>query len=107
MSGDDELRAKAARLEGQVAALEAALETRSRQLKDIVSVVSRDDLALVAEIVAGKPVDAVRLERLRRYYTLDWHSETTAFTRREVAEALEELWADAPGRPEALLGGAE
>ena len=106
MKSDNELRARIDQLEAQVAALEAALEARSRQLDDIVTVVCRDDLALVAEIVAGKPVDAVRLERLRRYYALDWHIETTAFTRREVAEALEELWADAPARPEAL-GEAE
>ena len=102
MTHDDDTRRRLARLEAQVESLEAALERRSRQLCDIVTVVCREDRELVAAIVSGRPVDAVRLDRLRRYYAMGWHTETTTFVRRDVGTALEELWAEVPGRPESL-----
>ncbi len=75
-----------ARLQSRVAALEAALERRSRELQAIQRQVCRRDLVLIARVVSGlvTPPPAYCEPEL-------WH-ETTRATAADVEEALTGLW---------------
>ena len=74
------------RLEARVAALEAALEERSRELRLVQKHCCPRDLALIARIRAGLPP-------LGRYaFQLEHWRETTELTPAEVEPVMRELW---------------
>ena len=75
-----------ARLEARVAALEAALQRRSRELTLIQGHVCARDLLVIARLRAGLP------PLPKGTYDPTFWSETTALTAAEVAETLEDLW---------------
>jgi len=75
-----------ARLEARVAALETALEERSRQLRTIQRYVCRRDLLVISRLLSGLPP----LPR-GAYEPSFWH-ETTELTAAEVEETLQDLW---------------
>ncbi|HVR10821.1 MAG TPA: hypothetical protein VMW75_22455 [Thermoanaerobaculia bacterium] len=98
-SSDADLRI--ARLEGQVAALEAALERRSHELRELQRLLCRRDLAQWARLQAGLPP----LPRIP-YEPGYWH-ETLELTVAEVPETLEALWTSIhPERPATFALGA-
>lgn len=75
-----------ARLQARVAALEALLERRSRELRTIQKHVCHRDLLVISRITAGLsplPFGA---------FDPDFWQETTALTPAEVAPTLEALW---------------
>ncbi|MBV8202673.1 MAG: hypothetical protein JOZ15_18815 [Acidobacteria bacterium] len=89
---DSELRL--ARLKGQVAALEAALERRSYELQLLQRLLCPRDLAQWARVAAGLPP----LPRLA-YEPGYWH-ETRELSVADVQETLEDLWSSLhPERP--------
>lgn len=91
-SSDSELRI--ARLEGQVAALEAALERRSHELQALQGLLCPRDLAQWARLAAGLPP----LPRIA-YEPGYWH-ETRELSVADVPETLEALWSSLhPERP--------
>lgn len=74
------------RLEARVAALEAALEARSRELRLIQRHCCPRDLVLIARIRAGLPP-------LTRFaYEPSLWQETTELTQAEVEPVLQDLW---------------
>jgi hypothetical protein len=75
-----------ARLEARVAALEAALERRSRELRLIQSQVCKRDLILISRLLAGLPPLPYGA-----YEPAFWQ-ETTALTPAGVEETLTDLW---------------
>jgi hypothetical protein len=75
-----------ARLEARVAALEAALEERSRELRRIQRHVCHRDLILISRLRAGLPP----LPRVA-YEPAFWR-ETTELTPADVEETLRDLW---------------
>jgi hypothetical protein len=82
-----------ARLEAQVAALEAALERRSRELCAIQRAVCTRDLLNISRLQAGLPPLG------RRAYDVRHWRETVEVAPAEVEEVLDDLWASvAPGR---------
>jgi hypothetical protein len=82
--GDPELRI--ARLEGKVAALEAALERRSGELRLLQALLCQRDLAQWTRQLAGLPP----LPRIAHEPSF-WH-ETRELTIAEVQETLLDLW---------------
>lgn len=81
-----------ARLEGRVAALEAALERRSHELRLLQRFLGRRALAQLARLVAGlRPLPLIACE------PIFWH-ETRDLTAAEVPETLEDLWASVAPR---------
>jgi hypothetical protein len=77
---------KIARLEARVAALEAALERRSRELRLLQRRLCRRDLLQVARIDAGlPPLPLIPLEPA-------WWHETCQLTHAEVPETMSALW---------------
>lgn len=75
-----------ARLEARVAALEAALERRSRELRLIQRHVCKRDLILISRLMAGLPPLP-----FGAYEPAFWQ-ETTALTQAEVEATLTDLW---------------
>jgi hypothetical protein len=75
-----------AELEAQVAALEAALARRSRELRELQGHLCHRDLVALSRLLTGFP--AVE----RGTYTPDLWQETAAFTAAEVDLTLEDLW---------------
>jgi hypothetical protein len=75
-----------ARLESRVAALEAALAKRSRELRLIQRHVCQRDLILVARLLAGLP------PLPRGAYEPAFWRETTDLTPADVEETLKDLW---------------
>ena len=75
-----------ARLEARVAALEAALERRSRELRLIQRHVCKRDLILISRLQAGLPPLPFGA------YEPEFWRETTALTAAEVEETLTDLW---------------
>jgi hypothetical protein len=82
-----------ARLEARVAALEAALERRSRELRRIQAELPARDLVVLSRRLAGLPPSPVS-----PYDPEHWR-ETTELTAAEVEETLSDLWRS--------LGGGE
>jgi hypothetical protein len=82
----DDARHTIARLEGRVAALEAALTRRSNQVRMLQRVLCRRDLAQWNRLAAGLPL----LPRLA-VDPIFWQ-ETHDLTLAEVPETLEALW---------------
>lgn len=81
-----------AHLEGRVAALEAALERRSHELRLLQRFLGRRALAQMARLVAGlRPLPLIACE------PAFWH-ETRDLTAAEVPETLEDLWASVAPR---------
>lgn len=75
-----------ARLQARVAALEALLERRSRELRQIQKHVCHRDLLVISRVCAGLsplPVGA---------FDPDFWQETTVLTQAEVEPTLESLW---------------
>jgi hypothetical protein len=96
---DSELRV--ARLEGQVAALEAALERRSFELQVLQRLLCPRDLAQWARVAAGLPP----LPRIA--YEPGYWQETCALTVADVPETLEALWSSIhPERPQGSASSA-
>jgi hypothetical protein len=75
-----------ARLEARVAALEAALEERSRELCRIQRSVCHRDLVLISRLRAGLP------PLPRGAYEPAFWRETTELTAADVEETLRDLW---------------
>jgi hypothetical protein len=75
-----------ARLESRVAALEALLERRSREMRLIQKHVCHRDLLVISRVLAGLPPLP-----FGPFEPEFWH-ETTALTPAEVPETLETLW---------------
>jgi hypothetical protein len=75
-----------ARLEARVAALEAALEERSRELRRIQQHVCERDLILISRLRAGLP------PLPRGAYEPAFWRETTQLTPADVEETLRDLW---------------
>jgi hypothetical protein len=73
------------RLEARCAALEAALERRSRELRLIQKHVCAGDLVLISRVCAGLPLAK------GAYDPLFWR-ETTQVTEADIQETLEDLW---------------
>jgi len=94
-----------ARLEGRVAALEAALERRSEELRLLQRHLCPLDLAQLARLTAGLPP----LPRIA--YEPGFWRETRELTEAEVPETLEALWSSihppgpAGSSPRASEGG--
>jgi hypothetical protein len=98
-AADSELRI--ARLKGQVAALEAALERRSHELQLLQRLLCPRDLVQWARVAAGLPP----LPRIP-YEPAYWH-ETCALTVGDVPETLEALWFSIhPEQPPGPLGSS-
>jgi hypothetical protein len=74
-----------ARLRARVAALEAALERRSRELRLIQKHVCPRDLVVVSRVCAGLPLAK------GAYDPMLWR-ETTDITEADIQETLEDLW---------------
>ena len=85
--GDAE--ATIARLEARVAALERALEDRSRLLRQTTRVVCEEDLMNLSRLVAGQP------PLPRAGFGLRGWRETTSTTEGDVERTMEELWRSA------------
>jgi len=86
MPADPTLEELIARLEGRVVALEAALERRSRQLRQLQQHLSARDLAVLARLESGlPPLPAGPFEP-------DLWRETTALTTADVTATLRDLW---------------
>jgi hypothetical protein len=83
---DEDPELRIARLEGKVAALEAALERRSGELRRLQAFLCQRDLAQWTRQLAGLPP----LPRIAHEPTF-WH-ETRELTRAEVPETLLDLW---------------
>jgi hypothetical protein len=75
-----------ARLEARVAALEAALERRSRELRLLQSALPARALIVLSRLLAGLPPSPVS-----PYDPAHWR-ETTELTSAEVEETLTDLW---------------
>lgn len=75
-----------ARLEARVAALEAALEERSRELRLIQRHVCHRDLVLISRVRAGLP------PLPRGAYEPAFWRETTELTPADIEETLQDLW---------------
>jgi len=75
-----------ARLEARVAALEEALEERSRELRMIQRHVCHRDLLLISRLRAGLPPLP-----LGAYEPAFWR-ETTDLSAADVEETLQDLW---------------
>jgi hypothetical protein len=75
-----------ARLEARVAALEAALERRSRELRRCQAALPPRELVALSRRLAGLPPRPVS-----PYDPEGWR-ETTELTPAEVQETLEDLW---------------
>ncbi len=91
-SSESELRI--ARLEGQVASLEAALERRSHELQVLQRLLCPRDLAQWARLAAGLPPLPLIA------YEPAWWRETRELSVAEVPETLEALWSSVhPERP--------
>jgi hypothetical protein len=79
-------------LRARVAALEAALERRSRELRLIQQHVCANDLVLISRACAGLPL-------AKGAYDPNLWRETTEVTEADIQETLEDLWvAVTPGR---------
>lgn len=75
-----------ARLEGRVSALEAALERRSRQLRQLQRHLGGRELAVLTRLESGlPPLPAGPFEP-------DLWRETTALTTADVTATLRDLW---------------
>jgi hypothetical protein len=86
--GDDgALRRRIAHLEGQVAALQAALTRRSDEMRLLQSLLCQRDLARLGRLAEGLP----QLPRLAT--DPEAWQETQLLTTAEVPETLEDLWA--------------
>lgn len=86
MDGSSETRLEVARLEARVAALEALLERRSRELRLIQGHLCHRDLVIVARVAAGlAPLPAGSFDP-------DSWAGDTELRRAEVGETLEALW---------------
>ena len=75
-----------ARLEGRVAALEEALERRSRELCQLQRLLPARELAALSRLLAGLPPSPAS-----PYDPLHWR-ETTFLTDADVEETLTDLW---------------
>lgn len=84
-SRESDLR-RIAELEAQVAALEAALQRRSRELRVLQGHLCRRDLITLSRLSAGLPALA------RGAYEPELWRETTEFTAAQVDETLTDLW---------------
>lgn len=83
-----------ARLQARVAELEALLERRSRELRQIQRHVCHRDLLVISRISAGLPPLPFGS------FDLDFWQETTNLTGAEVEPTLEALWSSlAPAEP--------
>ena len=80
-----ETASEIAHLRARVAALEAALERRSRELRLIQGHVCAVDLVLVSRVCAGLPLAK------GAYDPVLWR-ETTEVTEADIQETLEDLW---------------
>ena len=87
------LLARIARLEGRIAALENALDRRSRELLLLQSVLCRADLLQLARIADGlSPLP--RIAHQPEYWT-----ETTAIMKADLESTLEDLWSSLTASP--------
>jgi hypothetical protein len=77
--------AEIVRLRARVAALEAALERRSRELRLIQKHVCVQDLVLISRACAGLPL-------AKGAYDPRLWRETTDVTEADIQETLEDLW---------------
>ena len=75
-----------AQLEARVAALESALERRSRIHRLIQREVSDDDLLIISRIEAGLP------PLPRQAYDVELWPETTDLTSSDVEQTMGDLW---------------
>lgn len=83
-----------ARLQARVAALEALLERRSRELRQIQKHVCHRDLLVISRISAGLPPLPFGA------FDPDFWQETTNLTAAEVEPTLEALWSSlSPAEP--------
>ncbi|MDQ1348971.1 MAG: hypothetical protein QG573_2349 [Acidobacteriota bacterium] len=87
------LRARIARLEGQIATLESALDRRSQELVLLQSVLCRADLLQLARIADGLP-PLPRIAHQPEYWT-----ETTVISPANLEATLEDLWSSLSPRP--------
>ncbi|HVT16699.1 MAG TPA: hypothetical protein VHQ90_11050 [Thermoanaerobaculia bacterium] len=76
-----------ARLEARIAALEAALDQRSRDLRLLQRHACKRDLIAIERLAAGLPPLP-----LGAFEPVFWQ-ETTDLTQEDVRETLEDLWA--------------
>ena len=87
------LLARIARLEGRIAALENALDRRSRELLLLQSVLCRADLLQLARIADGlSPLP--RIAHQPEYWT-----ETTVIMKADLESTLEDLWSSLTASP--------
>jgi hypothetical protein len=80
-----EAASEIAHLRARVAALEAALERRSREIRLIQKHVCSRDLVVVSRVAAGLPLAK------GAYDPILW-LETTDVTEADIQETLEDLW---------------
>jgi len=91
----EELRGQIARLEGRIAALEAALDRRARELRLLQSTLCPKDLVQLARIADGlSPLP--RIAHQPEYWT-----ETTVITPADLESTLEDLWTSLTPSPAA------
>jgi hypothetical protein len=82
---DTDAQARIAYLEAKAAALEAALERRSAELRLIQRHVCGADLVVIARVCAGLPL-------ARGAYDPGLWRETTEVTQADIEETLKDLW---------------
>lgn len=88
-----ELRERIARLEGRIAALEDALERRSREMRLLQASLCPTDLVQLARICDGlSPLPRIACQP-------EYWSETTLIAPAEVEATLEDLWASLTPSP--------
>lgn len=82
----DDPKLQIAYLEARVAALEAALDRRSRQVCQLQAQLEPQDLLRLSRLIHGLPILP------RHAYDLTLWSETTELTAAEVDTTLRDLW---------------
>ena len=86
-----------ARLEGRIAALESALERRSRELRLLQGSLCSTDLVQLARIADGlPPVPLIA-------HQLEYWTETTEILPANLESTLEDLWASLTPSPASIL----
>ncbi len=85
-------------LRQQVEALEKIVHRRSDELRLIQKLACPKDRLMIGSILDGNSLGETQLAPIDKYYSMNWHVESTHFVPSSVEETLEEIWDSAPRR---------